>query len=146
MVHGARYKCHLFDTAGQSDYDHIRPLSYARTDGFVVCYSISNKASLQNVFDKWFPELTKHAPGVPILLVGTKADLRDPEAKKGKGTPATLLKTTDGDAMAKRINAVGYMECSALTQAGLKNVFDRIITVCLERPRQAGCQTSCVIL
>lgn len=36
-----------------SDYDHIRPLSYARADGFLVCFSISNRSSLQNVADKW---------------------------------------------------------------------------------------------
>ena len=39
----------LWDTAGQEDYDRLRPLSYPQTDVFLVCYSIISRASFDNV-------------------------------------------------------------------------------------------------
>ena len=42
----------LWDTAGQEDYDRLRPLSYPETDVVIICYSIDNPISLVNVQDK----------------------------------------------------------------------------------------------
>ena len=56
MVDGQVYQMGLWDTAGQEDYDRLRPLSYPQTDVFIVCYSIISKASYSNVKNKWIPE------------------------------------------------------------------------------------------
>jgi len=64
----------LWDTAGQDDYDRLRPLTYPQTDVFVVMFNVRNAASLQNVVNKWHPEIQHHAPGTPIVLVGARAD------------------------------------------------------------------------
>ena len=77
MVDGKPVSLGLWDTAGQEDYDRLRPLSYPQTDVFLVAFSLVSPTSLENVEAKWFPELKHHAPNVPIILVGTKADLRD---------------------------------------------------------------------
>merc|ERR1711981_999026 len=66
----------LWDTAGQEDYDRLRPLSYPQTDVFLICFSVVSNASFENVKQKWVPEIEHHAPGVPLILVGTKGDLR----------------------------------------------------------------------
>jgi Ras family protein A len=68
----------LWDTAGQEDYDRLRPLSYPDTDLVLICFSLAgdNKASYHNVATKWFPEAKHFCPGIPIVLVGTKEDLR----------------------------------------------------------------------
>jgi len=62
--------------------------------------------------------------------VGTKLDLReDPENLKEKGL--TVVSTEQGEQLAVDIKAVKYMECSALTQKGLKEVFDLAIKTVL---------------
>ena len=46
-------------------------------DVFLVYFSVNCFASLQNVQDKWIPEVTHHCPDTPIILVGTQSDLRE---------------------------------------------------------------------
>ena len=58
-----------------------RPLAYTSSDIFLLCFSLVSPDSLSNVCHKWFPELQKHAQRVPVILVGTKSDLRDQKAK-----------------------------------------------------------------
>jgi Ras-related C3 botulinum toxin substrate 1 len=128
MVDGKPINLGLWDTAGQEDYDRLRPLSYPQTDVFLVCFSIISPASFENVTAKWYPEISHHCPNVPIILVGTKLDLRDDKEtierlKEKKLAPVTY---EQGLAKMKEINAVKYLECSALTQKGLKNVFDEV--------------------
>ena len=42
----------LWDTAGQEEYDRLRPLSYPETDLIFVCFAIDCPNSLENVMDK----------------------------------------------------------------------------------------------
>ncbi len=42
----------LWDTAGQEEYDRLRPLSYHSTDVFIVAFSLINKHSLSNTSQK----------------------------------------------------------------------------------------------
>ena len=66
----------LKNTAGQEEYDRLRPLTYPDTDIFLVCFSLISRASFENVAIKWVPEITHHyCPKTPFLLVGLKADL-----------------------------------------------------------------------
>ena len=52
MIGGEPYTLGLFDTAGQEDYDRLRPLSYPQTDVFLVCYSVVSPSSYENVKEK----------------------------------------------------------------------------------------------
>lgn len=125
------YTLGLFDTAGQEDYDRLRPLSYPQTDVFLVCFSVTSPASFENVREKWFPEVHHHCPGVPCLIVGTQTDLRDdPSVREKLGKQKmTPVRKEDGERMAKELGAVKYVECSALTQYKLKDVFDEVCLV-----------------
>jgi len=78
---------------------------------------------------QWFPEIEHHAPGVPIILVGTKLDLRDnDEIRKQLGQKRMApIQYDQALQMSKEIKAVKYIECSALTQRNLKSVFDEAI-------------------
>ncbi|PIO63034.1 Ras family protein, partial [Teladorsagia circumcincta] len=74
MIGGEPYTLGLFDTAGQEDYDRLRPLSYPQTDVFLVCFSVVAPASFENVREKWVPEIAHHCSKTPFLLVGTQAN------------------------------------------------------------------------
>lgn len=146
MVDGRPINLGLWDTAGQEDYDRLRPLSYPQTDVFILAFSILQPHSFQNIKTKWFPEIQHHAPDVPILLIGTKCDLRNDqsliESLKSRGM--NVVKTEEGRQAAEDIGAAGYIECSALTQEGLKQVFDEAIKAALndqasKRPESTGC-------
>ena len=60
----------LWDTAGQEDYDRLRPLSYPQTDVFLICFSVVSPSSFENVTSKWCPEIKHHCADAPILLIG----------------------------------------------------------------------------
>ncbi len=111
----------------------MRPLSYPQTDVFLVSFSLVSPTSLENVEAKWVPELQHYAKGVPIILVGTKADLREePKViQKLAEEKQEPVSSAQGRAVAEKIRAVKYLECSALTQKGLKNVFDEAIRAVL---------------
>ncbi|TVY32968.1 Cell division control protein-like protein [Lachnellula subtilissima] len=129
MIGDEPYTLGLFDTAGQEDYDRLRPLSYPQTDVFLVCFSVTSPASFENVREKWFPEVHHHCPGVPCLIVGTQTDLRDDPSVRDKlgKQKMTPVRKEDGERMAKELGAVKYVECSALTQYKLKDVFDETL-------------------
>ncbi|CAK6958767.1 hypothetical protein XENTR_v10018963 [Scomber scombrus] len=118
MIGGEPYTLGLFDTAGQEDYDRLRPLSYPQTDVFLVCFSVVSPSSFENVKEKWVPEITHHCPKTPFLLVGTQIDLRDDPSTieklaKNKQKPIT---PETAEKLARDLKAVKYVECSALTQ------------------------------
>ncbi|KAI3389102.1 hypothetical protein SNEBB_007707 [Seison nebaliae] len=136
MISGDPYTLGLFDTAGQEDYDRLRPLSYPQTDVFLVCFSVVNPSSFDNVKEKWVPEILHHCHKSPYLIVGTQIDLRDDVTtieKLAKNRQRPIL-IESGERLAKELKAVKYVECSALTQKGLKNVFDEAILAALEPP------------
>ena len=66
----------LWDTAGQEDYDTIRPLSYRETDLVLLCYTIENKKNLDNISSKWLMEIKNYCPSAGYYLIALKKDLR----------------------------------------------------------------------
>jgi len=135
----------LWDTAGQEDYDRLRPLSYPDTDVILMCFSIDSPDSLENIPEKWTPEVRHFCPSVPIILVGNKKDLRHDHAtirelNKMKQTPVS---NEEGQAMADKIGAYGYLECSARTKEGVREVFELATKAALQtkkRKKKSGCE------
>ncbi|KAM7411865.1 hypothetical protein PAMA_021708 [Pampus argenteus] len=144
-VDGKQVELALWDTAGQEDYDRLRPLSYPDTDVILMCFSIDSPDSLENIPEKWTPEVKHFCPNVPIILVGNKKDLRNDEhtrreLAKMKQEP---VKSEEGRDMANRISAFGYLECSAKTKDGVREVFEMATRAALQvrkRKKRGGCQ------
>ena len=119
----------------QDDFDRLRPLCYPQTDVFLVCFSVVSPTSFHNVREKWLPEIRAHCPDAPLLLVGTQCDLRNDvkvliELNKYSDKPVS---EDAAKHLAHDVGAVTYIECSALTQKNLKEVFDAALLVVLER-------------
>jgi small GTP-binding protein len=140
MVEDQQIDLQLCDAPGQEYYKNLRPLSYPQTDVFVICFSLVSPTSLENVRNIWVPEVEKHCPSTPYILVGMKYDLREQfsrhaEEYTSKGwEPVPGSKAED---MKKAINAQAYIECSARIQYNVKEVFETAIKVVLHPPSAA---------
>jgi len=143
-VDGRQVELALWDTAGQEDYDRLRPLSYPDTDVILMCFSIDSPDSLENIPEKWTPEVRHFCPNVPIILVGNKKDLRNDENTKRELMKMNQapLKHDEGKRMADTINAVAYLECSAKTKEGVREVFEQATRAALvvRRKKRKVCQ------
>ncbi len=129
MIDKRTYSLSLWDTAGQEDYDALRPLSYPQTDVFIVCYSTVWPGSFRNVSERWLPELQKYAPNAPVILVGLKADAREDAEVVQMLRQRGLAPVTrdEGAQLATKINAKAFVECSALTGRGIRDAFESAV-------------------
>ena len=115
-----------FKKQGQEEYNDLITFSYSNVDILIVCFSIASPTSYANIRQAWMREISKSRySDVPIMLVGTKMDLRDdPKVIEDLARQNQAPITKDqGELLAREINAVKYMECSALTKVGLQEMF-----------------------
>lgn len=141
-VDGIKHNVTLWDTAGQEDYERLRPLSYPNTTCFLLCYSISHKDSYLNVKTKWAPEIRHHMPHAPIILVGTKSDLRQEDVPN-----LILLTEKDGKKMKAAIKAEGFYECSAKLLKGLDEVIAGAVRCSIKsRASRKSRASNCILL
>jgi len=137
-VDSRRVELALWDTAGQEDYDRLRPLSYPDSHVVLICFAIDLPDSLENVQEKWIGEVMHFCPKVPVMLVGCKKDLR-----RDQQTLDTLRKQNQrpiapeqGQAVAQKIGARMYLECSARTGEGVREVFQHATRAALLKPKR----------
>merc|ERR1712179_393471 len=125
-VDGQQVELVLWDTAGQSEYERLRPLSYIDANVILACFSVSSPDSLENIAERWLPEVKHFCPNIPIVLVACKTDLRNDKKtlEELAGMKQTLVRQEEGLAMAEKIKAFKYLECSAKTKAGVREVFE----------------------
>jgi len=140
MVDGKPVQLGLWDTPGDEDYDRIRPLSYPQADVVLVLFSIMSSSSFENVASKWMPEIRHHLPDAPVILVGTKSDLRTSKQQKVSPIPVHMAA-----ALATKVRAHKYMECSAKTQSNLKPVLDGATKIALDPSRGKARSKGCLL-
>jgi Ras-related C3 botulinum toxin substrate 1 len=132
-IDGKTVSLSLWDTAGQESYERLRPMSYRGADVFVMCFSTMNQSSYDNIAEKWVPEIRHHRPDTPILLVGTKIDMRDAPDEEAKRIveqqKLTPVATAKGEELARRTKCVKYIECSAKTESNIRAVFEEAVRV-----------------
>ncbi len=129
-----RVELALWDTAGQEDYDRLRPLSYPDTDVIVLCFAVDNRKSFDNIQDKWAAEVA-HFCGhdIPKIVVAMKADLRAQE-NQADG----LVSKEEGQLLARKIGAIRYIECSAKYNENVESVFQEAVRGVWEAEKKHG--------
>ncbi|KAE8217941.1 hypothetical protein CF319_g8083 [Tilletia indica] len=130
----------LWDTAGQEDFDRLRSLSYADTHLVVLCFSVDNHVSLQNIADRWIPEINEHSPGSPIVLVALKCDLRQDSNAITKLEQRGLapIQYEAGLQVARQVRAAAYLECSAKFNRGVAEVFNEVARLSVGKSGKTG--------
>lgn len=152
QVDGRKVELQLWDTAGQEDYDRLRPLSYPDSHVILITFAIDEPDLLENVEEKWMPEVKHFCPGLPVLLVGCKIDLRDDPDTLSKLSAANKkpVSTEEGERLARKIGATKYIECSSKLNLGVKEVFEHStrasLSVAKKRPKRNVVKGGCVLL
>lgn len=130
-VGGSSVTLGLTDTIGTDEYRRFRETFCVKTDIFLVCFSVAEPETLENVRQKWLTEIRILTPKTPFVLVGLKTDLRDDaeivaKLKENDQKPISMLQ---GIKMAKSFGAKEYTECSSLNDVGVKRVFETAVIV-----------------
>lgn len=127
-ISGTEVKLGLTDTIGTDKYRRFREIFSVNTDMFLVCFSVTDPETFENVKNNWLTEIKLLTPRAPFILVGTKSDLRDNEEylKESKKTPISIQQ---GIKMGKTFGAKAYVECSSISNIGIQELFDTVVMV-----------------
>ncbi|KAG9724202.1 hypothetical protein KCU59_g15811, partial [Aureobasidium melanogenum] len=139
----------LWDTAGQEEFDRLRSLSYDDTHAIMLCFSVDSPDSLENVESKWVAEIAENCPGVKLVLVALKCDLREQANDDEESTEPKrpMIDYKRGLAVAEKIKALRYLECSAMKNRGVNEAFTEAARVALQVKNVKGDkQSSCSIM
>jgi len=140
-----KYILNLFDSAGQEEYDQLRIMAYPNTNVFILCFSVVDPDSYANILSKWIPELNRYASKVPIILVGTKIDLRSDLSTVEQLTKKSQKPITQnqGEYLARLCNAKRYIECSSMLNFNIRDVFDSAVHIHQMQARRISTKLNC---
>ncbi|RCK54595.1 GTP-binding protein RHO2 [Candida viswanathii] len=136
-IDGKPVQLALWDTAGQEEYERLRPLSYNNSHIILIAFSLNTPDSLDNARTKWVIEVKKYCPNTPYLLCGLKKDLRSDTNDR-----VNFVQFDMGQNMAHAIGAKKYLESSALTGEGVDDIFEFAVRTSLlnnEKPSKGCC-------
>eukprot|EP00026_Physarum_polycephalum_P000182 Phypoly_transcript_00182.p1 GENE.Phypoly_transcript_00182~~Phypoly_transcript_00182.p1 ORF type:complete len:2033 (+),score=208.26 Phypoly_transcript_00182:30-6101(+) len=131
FVNGHPVVVDFLNTAGQAEYDRLRPLSYANANLFMLVFSVVHDTSFESITTKWYSEVQQTCPEVPVLLVGlntynrNRISITTRQRSQGRKTISTEM----GESLKERIDAVAYRECDASRGFGIKEMFETVLRV-----------------
>lgn len=156
FVDNVHIELSLWDTAGQEEFDRLRSLSYDDTHAIMLCFSVDSKDSLENVESKWVGEIAENCQGVKLVLVALKCDLREQSGddegttEGDEGQPKEkkeMINYNQGLEVARRINALRYLECSAMRNRGVNEAFTEAARVALAvKPNGGKDESKCSVM
>jgi len=140
FVDGKLHNLQLCFVPGTSDYERVRSVSYQSTDVFLVCYSVVQSSSFDSVENIYVPEIRRHCPDTPIIIVACKNDLKMSPAylERGVGPEAIgrwMKKMETSTVHIENLAKIEHMAVSAKTKDGVSELFDDVIRNGLGMPR-----------
>lgn len=116
-VDGEPFRCRFTDIGGQMMFDPLRKPIIATAHVVLLCVSLANP-NVEATENKWAAMVREVNKGAPVIVVGLQCDARSLSlSDEGE----------EGMALADRINAVGYLECSAVTGYRVSEVVDKAL-------------------
>ena len=158
-VLGERINLVVIEISGRDDFQPLRRYAYHKMDAAIICYPVDSSDSFERIRNYWVPELRKHAPKAPFVVVGTKRDIRD-EARdrveehkqklRGEGEEVEMVGRLSAEAAfvkkfvshdrGKRVSndlgAVAFYECCSIYRDGTRKVFEGVAKIALQKSRR----------
>ncbi|KAM4808791.1 rho-related GTP-binding protein RhoH [Rhinophrynus dorsalis] len=131
FMDGVHISLGLWDTAGNDAFKSIRPLSLQNADIVLLCFSVANHNSYLNLRNKWIAEVRQNLPHVPVLVVATQTDQRELDHIR-----IPCISSLDGKQLAHDVRAKGYLECSALSNRGVQQVFECAVRTAVNQAKK----------
>jgi small GTP-binding protein len=133
-ISGIPYTLRIWDTAGQDEYDRLRPLSYSGVNAILLCFALDSKQSFVNLTEQWIGEVKHYCQTAKIILVGTKSDLRQ---------TGNLNHVTNDEAQRflSEQKCDAFIPCSPKSGEGVDQVFPATVKVCNAKKKK-----KCLIL
>ncbi|KAI1821978.1 P-loop containing nucleoside triphosphate hydrolase protein [Xylaria intraflava] len=130
-VDGQDIDVEIWDTAGDVALEQLARLTYLAWDCVFLCFSVSSPRSFNSARSQWISQIRRYTRGAPLILVGTKTDLRVGPSLWSPLYPDldTRITATEGAMTATVIGATKYVECSALTGQGIEGIFEEGVRV-----------------
>ncbi|TFG22514.1 MAG: GTP-binding protein [Promethearchaeota archaeon] len=108
----------LWDIAGQEQYEITRGAYYEGCLGALLVYDITRYSSFENIEIKWLTDYKKYVEKTgSLILIGNKNDLEDQR----------YVFKEDSKEMAKRINAIEFIETSAKKGNNVEKAFLNLV-------------------
>jgi GTPase SAR1 family protein len=111
-------RLNFWDASLPEDQNKMKYSWYQETDVFLLCFDVGDPNSLTAIQEEHILDIRQICPGAPFFLVGLKSDLRGGEHDRVSKESALKV--------AEELGAVEYHECSALTQQGIQELFQRV--------------------
>ena len=133
----------IVDSLGKPELDGERWDDYHNADIYFLCFSVVDPLSFENVSIKWIEEIEKREEDPKYLLIGMKTDLRANETIINSLLQQHIqpISPEKGMEKAQEIDALDYMECSALMGTGVQDAFEAGFRFIIEPPQEGGCCT-----
>lgn len=137
-IRGQEYNVEILDTAGQDEFSIINQKHLIGVDGFLLCYSVTNRSTLdmvQIIYDKILN--FSGADSVPAVIVGNKSDL---ELQR-------QVSEAEGKALADELEC-GFTETSARLNENVGKAFELLIASIEKQnnPSPAKDEKGCTIM
>jgi len=106
---------HVWDTAGQEEYDAITSGYYRGAQGCILCFASDDPKSL-NDLEKWKKKVEEECPNIPMIIAQTKLDLINDNTKQ-------IISKEEAEAKAKELNLRLY-RTSVKDNTNVREVFE----------------------